>query len=41
MKKLLVIEIGGSISKANIEVHDVQVVIADCIESTYRRIKKK
>ncbi len=35
MKKLFVIGIGGSTSKANIEVHDVQLVIADSIENTY------
>lgn len=39
MKKLFVIGIGGSISKANIEVHDVQLVIADCIENTYEVLK--
>jgi len=40
MKKLFVIGIGGSISKANIEVHDVQLVIADCIENTYELLKE-
>jgi hypothetical protein len=40
MKKLFVIGIGGSISKANIEVHDVQLVIADSIENTYEVLKE-
>ncbi|OYO95254.1 hypothetical protein CG709_12225, partial [Lachnotalea glycerini] len=40
MSKLFVIGIGGSISKANIEVHDVQLVIADSIENTYEILKE-
>lgn len=40
MKKLFVIGIGGSVSKANIEVHDVQLVIADSIENTYEILKE-
>lgn len=40
MKKLFVIGIGGSSPKANIEVHDVQLVIADCIENTYETLKE-
>ena len=40
MKKLFVIGIGGSISKANIEVHDVQLVIADSMEETYETLKR-
>ncbi|KAF5065467.1 hypothetical protein DSECCO2_273480 [anaerobic digester metagenome] len=40
MKNLFVIGIGGSSPKANIEVHDVQLVIADCIENTYETLKE-
>ncbi|WP_312045557.1 DUF1543 domain-containing protein [Anaerotignum sp.] len=40
MKNLFVIGIGGSSRKANIEVHDVQLVIADCIENTYETLKE-
>ena len=40
MKKIFVIGIGGSINKANIEVHDVQLVISDSIENTYEILKE-
>ncbi len=40
MKKLFAVGIGGGIKNANIEVHDVQFVIADSIEDTYEILKK-
>ncbi|MDD3903635.1 MAG: DUF1543 domain-containing protein [Sphaerochaeta sp.] len=40
MRKLFVIGIGGSINKANIEVHDVQLVIGESIETTYEVLKE-
>ena len=39
MKKLFAIGIGGSVKQANIEVHDVQFIIADSIEDTYETLK--
>ena len=35
MSKLFIVYLGGSAPKANIEVHDVQFVVGDCIEDTY------
>lgn len=40
MKTLFVIGIGGNIFNANIEVHDVQLVISDSIENTYEVLKE-
>lgn len=39
MKKLFAVGIGGSVKQANIEVHDVQFIIADSIEDTYETLK--
>ncbi|AHH47228.1 hypothetical protein X557_08060 [Francisella tularensis subsp. holarctica PHIT-FT049] len=35
MSQLFIVYLGGSAPKANIELHDVQFVIADNIEGTY------
>ncbi|MDD4320756.1 MAG: DUF1543 domain-containing protein [Acidaminococcaceae bacterium] len=40
MKKLFVIGIGGNVSKANIEVHDVQFIIAETLSDTYDILKR-
>ncbi|WP_394522645.1 DUF1543 domain-containing protein [Lacrimispora sp. JR3] len=40
MKQLFAVGIGGGIKNANIEVHDVQFVVADAIEDTYEILKK-
>lgn len=40
MTKLFVVGIGGRIHNANIEVHDVEWVIADAIENTYDILKR-
>lgn len=40
MKKLYMISIGGKAEKANIEVHDVQFVIADTVEDVIPVIKE-
>lgn len=40
MKKIFVIGIGGGNSKANIEVHDVQLVVAETIEETFATLKE-
>jgi hypothetical protein len=40
MKKIFMIGIGGSLSKVNIEIHDLQFVVAECIEDTYESLKK-
>lgn len=39
MKKLFAVGIGGKVEKANIEVHDVQFVIADKIEDTFQTLR--
>ncbi len=39
MKNLFIIGIGGRISKANIEVHDVQFIIAENLSDTYDILK--
>ena len=40
MKNLFVIGIGGRVNKANIEVHDVQFIIAEELSDTYDILKK-
>lgn len=40
MKHLFVIYIGGSHSKALVELHDVRLVVADKIEDTYAALRK-
>lgn len=40
MSKLFMIYLGGSAPKANIELHDVQFVVADRIEDTYEQLKR-
>ena len=39
MSKLFMICLGGSAPKANIELHDIQFVVADKIEDTYDQLK--
>lgn len=39
MKKLYAVGVGGSIRQANIEIHDVQFVVADSMEDTYETLK--
>ena len=39
MNKLFMVYLGGSAPKANIEVHDIQFVVADKIEDTYDQLK--
>ena len=39
MNKLFMIYLGGSAPNANIEVHDIQFVVADKIEDTYEQLK--
>ena len=38
LNKLFMIYLGGSASNANLELHDIQFVIAPCIEDTYERL---
>lgn len=38
MSKLFIVYLGGSAPKANIELHDIQFVIADRIEDTYQQL---
>ncbi len=40
MSKLFIIYLGGSAPNANIEVHDIQFVVADRIEDTYEQLKE-
>jgi len=40
MKKIFVIGLGGRVEQANIEVHDVQVVVAEAMEDTYDVLMK-
>ncbi|MEW6997429.1 DUF1543 domain-containing protein [Colwelliaceae bacterium BS250] len=39
MSKLFIVYLGGSAPKANIELHDIQFVIAESIEKTYVQLK--
>ena len=39
MNKLFMVYLGGSTPKANIELHDIQFVVADKIEDTYDLLK--
>jgi len=39
MNKLFMVYLGGSAPKANIELHDIQFVVADKIEDTYDLLK--
>ena len=39
MKKLFLIKIGGSVGLSNIEVHDIQFILADNIEETFDELK--
>lgn len=41
MMKLFMIGLGGSIQGANIEVHDMQFVIAETIEDCYKVVKER
>lgn len=41
MKKLFMIGLGGSVQGANIEVHDLQFVIAEKLEDTYEVLKNR
>lgn len=38
MSKLFIVYLGGSAPKANIELHDIQFVVADKIEDTYQQL---
>lgn len=40
MSKLFMVCLGGSAPKANIELHDLQFVVADKIEETYEQLKR-
>jgi hypothetical protein len=39
MNKLFMIYLGGNAPKANIELHDIQFIVADNIEDTYDQLK--
>lgn len=41
MKKVFMIGIGGDVEGANIEVHDIQFVLARSIEDTYEELKRR
>lgn len=41
MKNLFMIKIGGSAGLSNIEVHDTQFILADCIEETFNELKRR
>lgn len=41
MKKLFMIKVGGKAGLSNIEVHDVQFILADNIEETYEELKAR
>ena len=38
MEKLFMVYLGGSAPKANIELHDIQFVVAEKIEDTYQNL---
>lgn len=40
MNKLFMVALGGKVKHANIEVHDVQFVIGDTIEDTYKSLEQ-
>jgi hypothetical protein len=39
MSQLFIVYLGGSATKANIELHDIQFVIGDKIEDTYEQLR--
>lgn len=40
MKQLFIVYLGGSAPKANIELHDIQFVIGETIEDTYKQLRQ-